>query len=127
MAYCYRAMGDYAKAIDVFGEQEAVQTGEAPGRPTDRLRQAFLGGGPRGYWEEELRQLKTNSFYLRAVAYQHLGETNAAFDSLEQCYQTHERSGGGLEDTMFYLLIEPTWDDVRGDARFLALLEKVSY
>jgi serine/threonine protein kinase len=129
MAYCYQAMGNYAKAIEVVAQQEAVQTGAEPkpGGRSDRLRQAFVRGGVRGYWEEELRLLRTNSFYLRAVAYQHLGETNAAFDSLERCYETHERPGNWIQDTMFYLLIEPTWDELRSHPRFLTLLEKVGY
>ena len=119
MAYAYRAMGDYPKAIDVFEELESIDAGEkakAGGR-ADRLRRAFAQDGARGYWAEEWKQESTNHLYLRAVIQCQLGKTNAAFELLEQVYRTHERNGP-VEDQMFYLLFDETWDGLHDDPRF---------
>jgi tetratricopeptide (TPR) repeat protein len=128
MAYAYRAMGDYPKAIDVFEELESIDAGEkakAGGR-ADRLRRAFAQDGARGYWEEEWNQTSTNRLYLRAVIQCQLGHTNAAFEILEQVYHTHARNGP-VEDWMFYLLFDETWDASREEPRFRALLDKIGY
>jgi tetratricopeptide (TPR) repeat protein len=128
MAYAYRAMGDYSNAIETFRHEGNVNFSAtmSAGARADRLRQAFNERGARGYWEEELALTSTNRFYLRAVSHMHLGNTNAAFRLLEQSYQTHERYGP-IQDWMYSLLFDETWDGWRDDPRFRALLDNVGF
>ena len=54
-----------------------------------------------------------------------LGETNAALQSLEECFAKRERVG--MESLLIYLLFDEWWDGLRGDRRFQQLLDKVGF
>jgi len=124
-----RAMGDYQKAVDVFEEMESIQTGEKPqpGSRHDQLRQALARDGVRGYWEEEWRHAPTNRFLSRAEIQARLGNTNAAFELLEQAYQTPERFGPVQEYIMTTLWFREVWDPLREHPRFRQLLDRVGF
>lgn len=67
---------------------------------------------------EELSSRTYVDFYQLATIYAGLGEKDEAFRLLEKGYQ--ERSAG-----MLYLLIDPFWDNVRSDPRYLDLLRRI--
>ena len=61
------------------------------------------------------RYVSAGSF---ALVYAGLGEKDQAFAWLEKAYE--ERSSA-----LSYLKVNPTWDALRGDPRFEALVQKV--
>jgi TolB-like protein len=67
---------------------------------------------------EELSSRTYVDFYQLATIYAGLGEKDEAFRLLEKGYQ--ERSAG-----MLYLLIDPFWDNVRSDPRYVDLLRRI--
>jgi eukaryotic-like serine/threonine-protein kinase len=67
---------------------------------------------------EELSSRSYVDFYQLATIYAGLGAKDEAFRLLEKGYQ--QRSAG-----MLYLLIDPFWDNVRSDPRYIDLLRRI--
>jgi len=88
------------------------------------LRQAFAEYGMRGYWQKTLElelekaKLKYVSAYEIALLYSRLGDKARAFDWLEKAYE--ERSSA-----LVYLKVEPAFDNVRQDPRFVNVLQRL--
>jgi tetratricopeptide (TPR) repeat protein len=124
----YRAMGEYEKAIDIFEAMESLQSGRTAqvAARFDRLRLAFKENGARGYWQEEWNQAPTNGFYERASFLVHLGDTDGAFNLLNQANQVHERLGP-VQDWLTCLVFDVDWDPLRRDPRFQELLDKIGF
>ncbi|HAB14965.1 MAG TPA: hypothetical protein DCE44_00795, partial [Verrucomicrobiales bacterium] len=129
----YQAMGDYTNSFDHLAKAQILYGADPAQTQTefDQYRRAFAEGGVRGYWEERQKQVDQRSNlnpYDRAVIQIHLGETNAALDSLYQYYEQREqRERRGAENKLGYLLFHECWDGIRGDRRFRELLDKVGY
>jgi tetratricopeptide (TPR) repeat protein len=69
----------------------------------------------------EFKDLSAHSyvdFYWSGVIYAGLGDTDAAFRSLEKSYQQHAA-------TMPYLAIDPFWYGMHSDPRYADLLRRV--
>jgi hypothetical protein len=78
----------------------------------------------RGYWQKalelELEKAKQRyvSAYEIALLYARLDEKERAFDWLEKAYE--ERSSA-----LVYLKVEPAFDNLRQDPRFVGLLKRI--
>ena len=58
--------------------------------------------------------------YAVALVYLGLGEKEGALDELERAYQR------GETNYLFVIKVDPLLDDLRGDPRFEALVQKVT-
>jgi len=88
------------------------------------LRAAYTASGMRGYWQMRLNQLKEQAkqryvpAFGIAPACARLGEVDQALEWLNKGY---EECDSGL----VYLNVEPSFDNLRSDPRFVALLKKL--
>jgi TolB-like protein/DNA-binding winged helix-turn-helix (wHTH) protein len=129
----YDATGRSREAIDEYIKaQEAF--GLSPSRLAE-LRMAYQRSGEKGYWRKtfefcqqasNLRRTTPSGFgfcdyakdlYL-ALFQVHLGEFDAAFQSLDRAYTKHDTE-------LIYLNVEPQWDAIRSDPRFNSLLRRI--
>jgi TolB-like protein/DNA-binding winged helix-turn-helix (wHTH) protein len=91
------------------------------------MESAFKNGGERGYWEKHLERVLESSKqpgeYTSpsdlAGAYAMAGQTDKAFELLEEGYETRE--GPALTLLKFF----PAFKNLRGDPRFFAMLRKI--
>ena len=92
----------------------------------DAMRLALASKGAHGYWEKVLEFSQTavnapeayNSSYGTAILYTRLGETDRAIESLELAFTQHQLA-------LTEIAIEPAFDPLRSDARFVTLLRRV--
>jgi TolB-like protein/DNA-binding winged helix-turn-helix (wHTH) protein len=115
------AIAEETKAWELLGVDAAEGLKRA-----DRLRLALASKGPPGYWEQVLELSRTavnvpeaySSGYGTAILYTRLGETDKAIESLELAFTQHQLA-------MTEIAIEPAFDPLRTDARFVTLLRRV--
>src|SRR4030095_12666343 len=90
------------------------------------LGQAYARHGQKAEAEKILARLKEEaksryvSPYAWALLYAGLGDKNRAIDELERAYQT------GDTNYLFVIKTDPSLEDLRGDPRFEALVQKVT-
>jgi TolB-like protein/Tfp pilus assembly protein PilF len=88
------------------------------------LRRAFAADGARGFWREIQREDEEGDAYhnLGAFdlpqAYAHLGEKENALKSLEEYYEKRNA-------LMSLLKVDPAFDALRSDPRFVSLLRRM--
>lgn len=120
LGYTYSAMGKYAEAIAEF--EETIKLGDDSPSVKIYLGAVYARAGQRGKAELILKELQSNSTYVSpgelAVLYTALGQREQAFASLEKAYAAHDLQ-------LQYLGIDSSFDDLRSDARFVALLNRV--
>jgi hypothetical protein len=92
------------------------------------LRQAYADGGGKGYWLEkrdlmealaefvDVKDLPGERAYYLAKLSAHLGDKEQALDYLEKA-RTETQD-------MVLLKVEPCWDTVRDEPRFIALVKQ---
>jgi TolB-like protein/Flp pilus assembly protein TadD len=118
----YAAKGMYREALVEFGKYSELDRGTP--RSIASLGYAHARLKERGEALGALDQLMvlSNQRYVSAasfaVVYAGLGEKDQAFAWLEKAYE--ERSGA-----LPFLKVNPTWDPLRSDPRFEALVQKV--
>jgi tetratricopeptide (TPR) repeat protein len=89
------------------------------------LGQAYARNGQKGEAQKILARLTEEaksryvSPYAWAVLYSGLGDKERAIDELERAYET------GDTNYLFVVKVDPLLDDLRGDPRFEALVQKV--
>jgi TolB-like protein/DNA-binding winged helix-turn-helix (wHTH) protein len=102
-----------------------IDAAEALNR-ADALRLVLAAKGPHGYWEKVLESSRTDvnapeaygNSYGTGILYTRLGEMDRAIESLELAFtQRHP--------AMTEIAIEPAFDPLRSDARFVTLLRRV--
>jgi adenylate cyclase len=92
----------------------------------DALRLALVSKGPPGYWQQELEFSRTavnapesySSSYGTAILYTRLGKFDQAVESLELAFTQHQLA-------LTEIAIEPAFDPLKSDPRFLTLLSRV--
>jgi TolB-like protein len=102
-----------------------IDAAEALNR-ADALRLVLASKGPHGYWEKVLEFSRTDinapeaysNSYGTAILYTRLGEMDRAIESLELAFTQHQVA-------MTEIGIEPAFDPLRSDARFVTLLRRV--
>ncbi len=131
---------NYPEAHRVLG-LVYLQAGKAGEAIASLKRAHVLGGGPgvvgelgyayarAGETDQALAQLSVleamalegrDTAYGFALVHHGLGNTDQAFTWLERAY-------GERDFRMIYLRIEPIWDDLRGDVRFEAFLNRIGF
>lgn len=129
LAQIYAILGRYEEAIT----EETKARLSMPGAnqqdvlaKMNTLRQAFATKGERGYWEAQLQLARgpqgLPEAYVRpyglAIIYSHLGEKPRAFASLENAFAERDTQ-------MTELGVEPQFDALRSDARFVELERRI--
>jgi len=102
-----------------------LDAGEAANR-ADAMHLALASKGPHGYWEKvlEFSQSGVNtpeaysSSYGMALLYTRLGEYDRATRSLELAFSQRQLA-------MTEMAVEPAFDPLQSDARFLGMLRQV--
>jgi tetratricopeptide (TPR) repeat protein len=111
LAWSYAMKHMYPEAL---AEYDKIAESDKAVAPETQLVADGLGWV---YDTEELSSRTYVDFYQLAI-YAGLGEKDEAFRLLEKGYQ--ERSA-----RMLYLLIDPFWDNVRSDPRYVDLLRRI--
>jgi TolB-like protein/DNA-binding winged helix-turn-helix (wHTH) protein len=122
MAMVYEGQGrleeaakEYLKCDELFGTDS---------RKIAQLRRAMAKSGAQGYWRQTVENYKESakSGYvppvLVAEACVRVGDKNCAFAWLEKGFQERD-------DLMINLEVEPVFDPLRSDPRFLDLIHRV--
>jgi tetratricopeptide (TPR) repeat protein/class 3 adenylate cyclase len=113
----YEVKGRYTEAL---AERAKISTPEV----VEQLRQSFDKGGAKAYWQKRLELSKAAAErevvpkYDLAIVYASLEDKEKTLQLLEESYQ--ERSDGLIK-----LGVNPRFDFIRNDKRFLALLQKI--
>jgi len=115
------AIAEETKALMLLG----IDAAEALNR-ADALRSVLASKGPHGYWEKVLEFSRTevnapeaySNSYGTAILYARLGEMDRAIESLELAFTQRQAA-------MTEIAIEPAFDPLRSDARFVTLLRRV--
>jgi TolB-like protein len=128
LAHLYTYMNKFDDAIAEEVKAWAlsgIDAAEAHNR-ADALRLALASKGPPGYWERVLELSRTainapeaySSSYGMAILFTRLGQNDQAIDSLELAFTQRQLA-------MTELAIEPAFDPLQSDARFVRLLRRV--
>ena len=109
------AISEYRKAFDLNGDPYSL----------GMLGRAYAQNGQKNEAQKVLGQLSdlAKSRYVApyaiALVYLGLGEKERAIDELERAYQK------GETNYLFVVKVDPMLDDVRGNPRFDALVQKI--
>ncbi|MBV9302480.1 MAG: hypothetical protein JOY62_09770 [Acidobacteriaceae bacterium] len=128
LACLYALLGKFENAVAEETKARVLSGGE----PEDviagmnRVRQAAVSGGARGYWSAELKLSEEprqppkgySLPYRRAMVYAHLGKADEALANLQRAY--HDR-----ETQMTELAVEPSFDALRDGPRFIQLEQRI--
>ncbi|MBI3470464.1 MAG: winged helix-turn-helix domain-containing protein [Candidatus Solibacter usitatus] len=122
LGLAYDLKGSRGEAISEFATAVNLAPDNAPARAG--LGHAYAVAGRMREAREQLDRLKAQSgkqyvpFIMFAYLYAGLGDKEAAFEWLRKACE--ERS-----DYMMYLKVDPTFDELRSDARFASVLRCV--
>lgn len=118
---CLEQLGRFAEAAEIITRQRCW------GLPLDgaALKQAFVAGGDRAYWQRKLELLEqvdevpSSARGLQtALALLHLGRADEAVMQLDQAVE--KRTGMGV-----FLKVDPCFASLRQHPRFIALAKRV--
>jgi serine/threonine-protein kinase len=119
-AYSYDGAGRYNEAIEDY--KKSVSLGDTTMSTQCYLGYALTQAGRKSEAQAILEKLKTTKEYVSpaelAVLYVGLGDKEGAIASLEKAYVAHDLQ-------MQYLKIDPHYDSLRSDPRFVELVKKV--
>ena len=122
--------GNYSAAIEAFRKSD-IAGGIEPEKVNqmyDDLNVAYDKSGSEGYWSNRLTVAQSEydeqsgqwRSLMVAEVYAHLNQRDSAFEWLKRAFQ--ERS-----EILLWLNVDPCWDNIRSDWRFVALLERLGF
>jgi tetratricopeptide (TPR) repeat protein len=118
----YGSRGLYPEAMSE-AQQAATYSGRAP-RYVAGVGDALAAAGKRAEAHSIIDELVRSSksghvspFYIAEV-YSTLGERDQAFEGLEKAYQLRD-------DELVWILIDPSFDNIRSDPRYADLLRRM--
>jgi tetratricopeptide (TPR) repeat protein len=120
LGVAYEGKGMYEEAIEEYQKMSA-----GTGRDHPRTGYVYALSGKRGEAKKVLDELKEESKnrpvspLAMAVIHAGLGENEQAIDLLEKSLEQ------GDADLLYFLGVQPTWDGLRSEPRFQALLRRI--
>jgi len=124
LAQAYEQLGENKAAFEAL--QKAGQFSGANSKSIALRGYLFGKLGRYGEAREVLKTLEAVARaryvppYASALVHAGLGEPDAAFEWLERAYDAHDVH-------LVFLLLDPKWDPLRADARFLSLIESCAF
>jgi serine/threonine protein kinase/tetratricopeptide (TPR) repeat protein len=121
LSWGLRAVGRFEEAVETI--KHALEFDEESTFMLTCYGQTLAAAGRYEEAEEVLAKLEKTaekryvSLYHVAIVYVFLGEKEKALDKLEKAYDAHDA-------WMAWMGVEPTFDALRGEPRFMALFEK---
>ncbi len=121
LAETYEQQGKYEEAMAEH-EKALALSGDTP-QMISEYRRVFQQSGIRGYWKKKVDLLtkatagRPNAYEIVAT-YIKLGEKEQAFAWLEKMYQERQ-------PVLIYLNVDPIYDGLRAEPRFIALVKRV--
>ncbi len=119
----YETKGLYEQAV--AADLKALSFRDDSARVVQALKAVYSASGWKAYWRKRLDLIKEQAGrnghiepYPMVLIYTRLGETEQAFEWLETCYQEREF-------WLNFIKIDPLLDNLRQDARFTDLLQRV--
>ena len=121
LEYLRVARGDIQGAVAVRRER-AEATGDEPGlAAAERLERAVREGGPRAYFEWRLERMRERQEAGSEVSHLAYAQTLVGLGRHEEALDQLERAAEAGEPGLSLLAIDPSWDPLRGRARFQEL------
>ena len=123
LAQAYEQKGMYKESVEEYLKAETLLGGENQ-EETAALRQAYNVSGVRGFWQKELDLAikRSKGQYVSAAIiagyYAHLGEQEQALQWLEKAYEQRNTQ-------LVFVKVDPRWDGLRSDPRFVDLVRRV--
>lgn len=120
----YEREGRYEEAFEEYLTDRSLRGADRP-EETEELRETFRVSGWQGCVRKQLDGLneQAKKGYVPPVTmaetYARLGENNEALDWLEKTVAAHDAGAVSLK-------IEPLWDGLRSDPKFLKLLRRTN-
>lgn len=118
--------GDFLDLMKILYEQTGRTDGLIDINYADhQLQQALKQGGVRAYWRAQLNRSwpkaawVETSFFRKAELFARLGQNDSAIEALDAAYKTHNH-------LMTQLKVNPAFDGLRGDARFVEILRRMN-
>jgi TolB-like protein/Tfp pilus assembly protein PilF len=121
LSWIYENSGKYDQAIGAYGVAKNLTDEEV-----ESFRAAYAGAGREGYfrWRLERLEAEQSKGYVNSVSfarvYAQLGDSDAAFASLDEAFELRDGS-------LTFLNVDPYWDPIRADPRFANLLRRMNY
>ena len=122
LAQAYERKGMDGEAVEEYLRNEVLD-GESQ-ETIAALKAGYAASGLRGFWLKKLevaRERSKRSYTLSIIParlYARLGDRDRAFDWLEKSYAEHL-------PTLVDLKVDPMFDDLRSDPRYIDLLRRV--
>lgn len=121
LAIAYEQKGMYDQAVDA-----ALRTILFVNHPESipPLKLAYQSSGITGFWQKEIEILRGYSLSLGGLDYTiathqaRLGNYELAINGLETAYRKHSYR-------LLYAKVDPAFDGMRSDPRFIALLQRL--
>ncbi len=125
LQHLYVMRGDLQGAVEVYAQRVRGGDRTADAAGLAALRRAVAENGASGYWEWRLHRLDEReaagdsiSHVDYAAALVALGHHEAALTRLERAYEERDRR-------LYTVVNDPLWDPIRGDPRFLRIMERM--
>lgn len=130
LAEAYDRNGQYDQSVSEHLAR-LTKMGSKPDS-VEKLENAYRTSGRRGFWqtwynlqedgfspqEDVKRESRPIAMYGRAQAYAHIGNKEGVIYCLQQAYKARARG-------ILFIKVEPLFDEVRSDPRFVELLRNV--
>jgi serine/threonine protein kinase/Tfp pilus assembly protein PilF len=125
LASLYEDRGEFLSAISLNEQWHQLngENAEAVAQKYDALREAFGTGGPRGYWEKQIKwaEDEDQDHYTQARFYARVGNKEKAFELLEITRAEHDAS------IVVKLRTDPAMETLRSDPRYAQLLKELKW
>jgi tetratricopeptide (TPR) repeat protein len=122
MAHIHELKGEYGAALDIY--EQFLPESEGGKALVAKMRRAYAASGPAGYWRTVYESSgkaggppRAQSVQLAACSIQ-MGDLDRAMKHLEEAFKEHAAD-------LLWLNVEPTFDPLRSDPRFQALVQRV--
>ena len=119
-AHIHELKGEYGAALDIY--ERVLPESEGGKALVAKMRQAYATSGPKGYWrvvyEARLKAGGSQNAVQLAVACGYVGDIDRAMKYLDQAYEERQAD-------LLWINVEPSFDPLRSDPRFQALVQRV--